>query len=87
MVEITIEDGTTFENVTFTAPNNIAHLVRIVDNPNRKKIYVAIQEIPKRVLIFDDAGYDSVGEWEKSDIYDRTKKIIEGDKVPTDPVA
>lgn len=50
-------------------------ITRIVDLPLQKKVVVFVKEIPKPILLWEDAAYDAVGQWTDADVVARLQEI------------
>lgn len=60
------EEKTTISEIT---------IVRMIDNPNRKKVLVDTKE-NGTIILWEGDAYDAIGQWKDSDVIERIKEII-----------
>lgn len=48
---------------------------RMVDLPKEKKVFVFVDELRDRTLLWEGAAYDSIGQWTDSDVQARLLEI------------
>ena len=48
---------------------------RMVDLPAQKKVVVFVKEMPKPIVLWEDAAYDAAGQWTDSDVTARLQQI------------
>lgn len=65
--------------ITFNNPKNplLTKLTvrRMIDIPGVKIIRVATAELPKPIILWQDAAYDAIGQWTDTDVVNRLKEL------------
>ena len=52
-------------------------VLKIIDNPNRKKVKVRVKELGRPVTIWEDADYDSNANYTKADVLNRLTQVVQ----------
>lgn len=52
-------------------------ITEMVDSPQHKKVTVYTSGLPGRIVLWEGAEYDAVGNWTNQDVIDRINEICE----------